>query len=482
MSNLNKSTKRNLVVDLDGTLVLTDMLFESLILFIKFRSYRILFLLMHLLRGKVEFKNFISNEIEGLLNVKSLPYNQKLIKWIYDQKKNGAKVFLATATHESIAKKIGLHLKLFDGIFATKNINLKGLVKKDCLISAFGKKGYEYVGNAKSDLPVWESSSICYIVAPELGVLRAAQKINKVEIIFNSRSSYFFNLISSLRAHQWTKNILIFVPLFASHNFFDLHLLSQSVIAFLTFGLCASSAYLTNDLLDLQEDRLHATKRLRPIASGQFPIFHAFMLVPILLSISFCISALLLTKVYCLVLFFYFTLAVTYSLYLKRLAIFDVTTLAILYITRIVAGSTSNNLPISLWMFLFCMFIFLSLAFLKRYTELFDQRQASSREKSLGRGYFPSDFELLTSYGIASGYISVLILALYFNDPLSIALYKNQLWALLSCPLLILWISRMWLIAHRGEMHDDPVLFVIKDTTSIVIGALFILCFVFARI
>ena len=270
--------------------------------------------------------------------------------------------------------------------------------------------------------------------------------------------------------------------MFAAHRFFELDLLSNCLVAFLTFSFCASSAYIINDLLDLQDDRLHKTKYLRPITSGQFSILNACFLVVLLLASSFFIANLLLPKLYSIILFTYLFLTLTYSLYLKRVAIFDVMTLSILYVLRVIAGSYASGLIITFWMFLFCMFIFLSLAFLKRYTELYSQINRSKSTKILGRGYYASDFELLAALGGASGFISVLVLALYLNDTMSTNLYKHPEWIWLACPLLILWMSRSWLLAHRGKMHDDPVIFALKDKTSQGITILFILCFVLASI
>ena len=472
----------NIVVDLDGTLVTTDTLLESFFLFLKSQPHRLLILFVHLLRGKVALKTFLAKSIRGLINFKTFPYHPALLSWLHTQKKQGAKIYLATAAHIDIARGVASNLKLFDGIFATQATNLIGPVKRDCLIKAFGKGGYEYIGNAKNDIPVWQAASKIYLANPEFGVLAAAHKIAKPKFVFENRASYFFNLFKLLRTHQWAKNALIFLPLFAAHRFFELDLLSNCLVAFLTFSFCASSAYIINDLLDLQDDRLHKTKYLRPITSGQFSILNACFLVVLLLASSFFIANLLLPKLYSIILFTYLFLTLTYSLYLKRVAIFDVMTLSILYVLRVIAGSYASGLIITFWMFLFCMFIFLSLAFLKRYTELYSQINRSKSTKILGRGYYASDFELLAALGGASGFISVLVLALYLNDTMSTNLYKHPEWIWLACPLLILWMSRSWLLAHRGKMHDDPVIFALKDKTSQGITILFILCFVLASI
>ncbi len=471
-----------IAVDLDGTLVMTDTLLESFFLFLRSQPHRLLILFIYLLRGKAEFKTFIAKSISGIIDFKTLPYNPALLSWLRSRKKQGAKIYLTTAAHFDIANGVASHLKLFDGIFATQKTNLNGAVKRDCLIKAFGRNGYEYIGNAQNDIPVWSAASKIYVVNPEFGVLAAAHKIKKPEFIFENRASYFFNLFKLLRIYQWAKNALIFLPLMASHRFDEPNLLTNSIVAFVTFGLCASSVYIINDLLDLQDDRLHKTKYRRPLASGHFSILQAFLLIPSLLSASFFLAGLFLPISFSFVLFIYLLLTVTYSFYFKRLAIFDVMLLAFLYLLRVIAGAEATDINTTFWMLLFCMFIFLSLAFLKRYTELHGQIKKGQSIKILGRGYYPSDFELLASLGGASGFISVLVLALYINDPLSTNLYKHPEWMWVSCPLLVFWMCRSWLLAHRGEMHDDPVIFALRDKLSQGITILFVLSFLLASI
>lgn len=481
-SKIYKKKLRHIVVDLDGTLVTTDTLLESLLLFFKSQPHRMLFLFIFLFRGKAALKTFLARSIRGLINFKALPYHSSLLSWLRAQKKQGAKIYLATAAHTDIANGVASHLKLFDGIFATQKINLNGTAKRDCLIKAFGKGGYEYIGNSKVDIPVWHASSVIYLANPEFGVSKAACKVRKPEFIFENRGSYFFNLFKLLRLHQWVKNILVFIPLIAAHRFYDFDLLSHCLLAFLIFGLCASGTYIINDLLDLQDDRRHRSKYLRPLASGQFSILHACVFMVLLLATAFYLAGFFLPKLYSLILFIYFILTLSYSFYLKRIAIFDVMTLTVLYMLRVAAGGYATKLGTTFWMLLFCIFIFLSLAFLKRYIELQGQINKGQSSKILGRGYYPSDFELLASLGGASGFISVLVLALYINDPRSTNLYEHPEWMWLTCPLLVLWMSRTWLIAHRGEMHDDPVIFALKDKLSQGIAILFILSFVLASV
>ena len=251
-------------------------------------------------------------------------------------------------------------------------------------------------------------------------------------------------------------------------------------MAFVAFGICASSVYMLNDLLDLPDDRQHPTKYKRPLAAGMLPIHDALLLIPGLLLFAFTLALWQLPLLFTGVLASYFALTLTYSLWLKRMVMLDVVTLALLYSVRVIAGAAAMSLTATFWILAFCMFIFLSLAFVKRYTELHDARQKGKKGKSAGRGYYPADFELLASLGGASGYISVLVLALYINDASSGALYHSQQWMWAACPLLLFWLSRVWLLAHRGQMHDDPIVFAIRDHVSRWTGLAFLVVFTLA--
>jgi 4-hydroxybenzoate polyprenyltransferase len=336
------------------------------------------------------------------------------------------------------------------------------------------------VGNSTADLAVWKSASAVHIANPERGVLATARKIGSVEMVFENRPPYFRTLIKALRIHQWAKNLLLFVPLLASHRLMEAQLLWSGLLAFIAFGACASSVYLLNDLLDLPDDRQHPTKCNRPLAAGTLPILHALFLIPVLLFGAFVVALWLLPIQFAGVLAAYYILTLAYSLWLKRMVMLDVVTLAMLYTVRVVAGAAAMALEATFWILAFCLFIFLSLAFVKRYTELCDARQKGNTEKASGRGYYPADFELLASLGGASGYISVLVLALYINEAASGSLYRSPEWMWAACPLLLLWLSRVWLLAHRGQMHDDPIVFALRDSVSRWIGVAFVLVFALA--
>jgi 4-hydroxybenzoate polyprenyltransferase/phosphoserine phosphatase len=476
----NGNLTRTIVVDLDGTLVNSDMLVENLFLFLRLHPLLFFKLIVWLMGGKAHFKCRLADAV--MPNVVNLPYNKALLAWLKAEKNTGATLVLATASDERIANAVANHLGIFDEVLGTVGSNLSSGCKRLALVERFGEKGYEYVGNSSADLAVWRSASVIHVANPERRVLAAARKIGKVETVFENRPSYLPTLFKALRIHQWAKNLLLFVPLLASHRILDVQLLLSGLLAFIAFGACASSVYLLNDLLDLPDDRQHPTKCRRPLAAGTLPIIDALIYIPVLLIGAFVLALSVLPLQFTGVLAAYYALTLAYSLWLKRIVMLDVVTLAMLYTIRVVAGAAAMSLVATFWILAFCMFIFLSLAFVKRYTELCDARQKGKTSKSSGRGYYPADFEMLASLGGSSGYISVLVLALYINDAASGTLYHNQKWMWAACPLLLFWLSRVWLLAHRGQMHDDPIIFALRDNMSRWIGVAFVLVFVLAAL
>lgn len=290
-------------------------------------------------------------------------------------------------------------------------------------------------------------------------------------------------LARALRVHQWSKNLLVFVPVLASHRLDEMTLLVNGGLAFVTFCLVASSVYLVNDIIDVDDDRRHPSKRYRPIASGTLSIRAARVLAVALLVAGVGLAHLLLPVEYLVALVAYYALTLAYSLWIKRIVMIDVVTLAMLYTIRVIAGALATFQVVTFWLLAFCVFIFLSLAFLKRYTELkLSSAEEAQPTPTYGRGYVQADFELLASLGCAAGYISVLVLALYINDASSAALYRSQQWLWPACLLLLAWLSRVWLIAHRGQMHDDPIVFALRDNASRLIGAAVVVVFVVASV
>lgn len=470
------STNCPLVIDLDGTLLRSDLLLETSVAFVRSHPFQLLQPFVWLTKGKAALKEGLAQASQ--IDVSVLPFDTDVIELIEEERKKGRTVVLATASHYSLAERIAEHLQLFDRVLASDaNRNLSAHRKRDLLIELYGKGGFDYVGNSDDDLPVWAAARRAYIVNPERGVENRGRAQGNVERVIHSNRSGLKDWLKALRLHQWMKNALIFVPLLAAHQMMNPVLLLQGILAFVFFGLCASSVYLLNDLLDLADDRHHHTKRNRPFAAGRLPIRSGLLFFPILLAVAFSGAALLLPWEFSGTLIAYYLLTLAYSLSLKRQMALDVIALAALYTLRIIAGAAAFNSELTFWILAFSMFIFLSLALVKRFAELAEARRKGDIGKTRGRGYYPSDLEMISSLGAASGYLSVMVLALYIHDQATTRLYAHPQLIWLACPLLLFWITRVWMLTHRGQMHDDPVVFAIRDRTSLVVGALFGLVF-----
>ena len=463
-----------LCVDLDGTLVKTDLLVESFFLLISKQPLLVLLVPFWLLRGKARLKLEIARRV--VLDVTTLPYHSPFLTWLREQHAHGRVLALATAAAEPLARQVAEHLQIFSRIFATTGSgNLAGQAKADQLCHYFGERGFDYAGNDQADLAVWKQARQAVTVNPARGVREQAARIAKITVEFDDRQGSGIKMwFRALRLHQWLKNLLVFAPLLAAHRLLETTLLLQAVLAYLAFGLCASSVYLLNDLLDLPADRQHPRKRARPFAAGALSVLSGALAIPTLLGIAFTLALTALPPLFSGVLLSYYILTLTYSIYLKQSAMLDVVVLAALYTLRIIAGAAATTIVPTFWLLAFSMFIFLSLALVKRYAELLAMQELG-QSTARGRGYHIDDLQLLQTLGGSSGYMSVLVLALYINSTASQALYQHPEVIWLLCPLLLYWISRVWLKTHRGEMHDDPVIFAVQDRISqtlILVGAI----------
>ncbi len=465
-----------LVVDLDGTLIRSDLLIESAFAYLKSAPHRFYNPLLWLARGgKAELKTRLADATD--IDVTVLPYDAAVIEWLTAERSAGRSLVLATASHERYAQAISAHLGLFDKTFATDDtVNLSAGNKRDQLVAEYGEKGFDYAGNAHGDLAVWRSAERAYVVNPHTGVERAARKIGNVEQVIESRPAVVKTWCKALRLHQWLKNLLIFVPLLAGHMLSSPDPVLAAVLAFFMFGLCASSVYLLNDLFDLDDDRHHPVKRKRPLASGAMPLIWGLGLFPVLLVVAFGVTWAFLPSRFLAVLLGYYALTLAYSIFLKRQVMVDVVVLAMLYTSRIIAGTAAIDSHLTFWLLAFSMFIFLSLALVKRYAEL-HAMEARGLVKTRGRGYLASDLPLISSLGTASGYMAVLVLALYIQDANTASLYRYPQAIWLACPLLLYWVSYMWIVTHRGSMHDDPIVFAARDRISLTVVALCALVF-----
>lgn len=457
-----------LAVDLDGTLIKSDLLLESFMLLIRNNPLNMIFAIFWLLKGKAYLKARIAAQVD--IPVELLPFNSEVVGYLEEQKASGRKLVLATASHRKFATQVAEHTGLFDQVFATEgDINLSGSKKRDALIEQYGEKGFVYAGNEAVDLDVWSHSAAAVVVGP-LELAQQARGKCGLEKHINSEKPSAKVILKALRVHQWVKNALIFVPLVTAHQIQNPHGFTLALLGFIAFSLCASSVYFLNDMLDLNDDRRHATKCKRPFAAGTLPLLYGVLGAPVLLLIALLLCIFLPFEFF-VVLLAYYILTLAYSFRLKRVVMVDVIALASLYTVRIIAGAAAVGVALSFWLLSFSIFVFLSLAIIKRYTELLKLR-ATSKTKALGRGYQVEDLELLSSLGGASGYISVLVLALYINSPDVKGMYDNPVMMWPACLVMLYWISRIWIIAHRGNMDDDPIVFALKDKASVLCGAL----------
>ena len=439
-------------------------------------------LMVWLVKGKCALKTQLA--VATRIDVAALPYNDTLIEWLREQKASGRKIVLATASHRVLAEQVAQHLNLFDEVLATDaTTNLKAVAKRDALVSRYGERGFDYVGNDWSDVPVWRASAQAHVVSQSK---RLIEKIrahgNLGRVLDNGNPPLLSAFIKAVRPHQWVKNLLIFIPLLAAHRYDDSASVLQALLAFVVFGITASCVYLINDLVDVGDDRHHARKRLRPFAAGSLALAHGWVAWPLTLAVAFTLALLGLPWQFTTALSSYFVLTVAYSLRLKQVPVVDVLTLAGLYTLRIIAGTGAIGVTLSFWLLLFSMFLFVSLAFIKRYSELLAARTSGQSTALRGRGYLPQDLELVSSLGGTAGYVAVLVLALYIQDNHTASLYATPTFIWLACPLLLFWVSRAWLIAHRGHMHDDPIVFALKDRVSWAVAALFVVVFVLANV
>lgn len=460
-----KQNQEILVCDLDGTLIKTDFLFETLMSAISKNFFFLFGIIIHLFKGRANLKRYLAEIYE--INPEIIPYNKEVVEYIIKRRDKGAYVVLATASDQLIATKIANYLNLFDEVYASDgHTNLKGKEKANLLENKFGNNKFTYIGDSFDDVQVWQVSKLSVVFNASSRLKSKLENLGLKCYYLYSKQSLIKNLIGALRPHQWLKNILVLLPLILSHQL-ELATILDGIIAFFAFSVVASSVYILNDLIDLSPDRQHPRKKFRPFASGNLTIKLGLCLVPGFLVTGMLLS-LLLNFYFSMILIFYFFITLTYSLVLKRLAIIDICTLAGLYTLRIIGGGICTNTNISLWLLGFSIFLFLALASVKRQAELVDLKK---RDKKIieGRAYEINDLAILQMFSISAGYISVLILALYISSPNFTLLYSNPKLFWLSCLIMLYWITRIMFLTHRGKMDDDPVMFAVKDRLSLVI-------------
>jgi 4-hydroxybenzoate polyprenyltransferase/phosphoserine phosphatase len=458
-----------LCVDLDGTLIRTDLLLESFVQLVKRNPLYAFRAAAWLLKGKAVLKAEIASRTT--LNPAALPYNKEFLAWLKSERDAGRELWLCTAANVKLAEAVAHHLGIFDGVIASdERVNLAGTRKAERLVERFGAGGFDYCGNEWRDLAIWQRAHGAVVVNGGPALEKEVGASLSLLRSFPATANRVHSIWRALRPHQWAKNVLVLVPLLAAHLVGDVSAWSASLSALVAFCLCASSVYVLNDLLDLEADRAHHRKCKRPFAAGDLSLAAGFALFPALLAAGAVIAAFLPPK-FQLSLAAYYVLTVGYSFFLKRFLLVDAVALAGLYTARIVAGSAATGVALSFWLLLFSVFLFLSLAFVKRYAEL-DALRRQQKLQALGRGYRVEDLAVLQSLGTAAGYLSVLVLALYINSPDIQVLYHRPKAVWMLCVLALYWISRVWMTAHRGGMHDDPVVYALRDRVSLGLGVL----------
>ena len=461
-----KNIEIPLLVDLDGSVLKTDTTFESLLLF--FRNHPLLFFLpfIWILRGRNVMKRELTKRTN--LNIDSLPLRAEVVQYLNLQHKLNRKIILCTGSWVSTAQEISTKLGIFDHVIASDDQkNNIGKVKAQTVLSTWGAGSYDYLGNEKKDIEVWRNARNALVVGDQ-NLVKAAEGVAEVEKHFMVGAPRLKTWLKAIRLHQWSKNFLLFVPLVTAHKVTQVDEILTVVAGFLCFGLISSATYLVNDLLDLQSDREHAIKKSRPLAAGDIDIKSACIASFCLLLLGFTFSFLFLNKYFVTTISIYVLLTLLYSFKFKQLQTIDVIALASLFTIRVVAGGAAIYVMLSFWLLCFSMFLFLSLAMVKRVAELVsvEKKFGSELKKVGGRGYFTADLVILQCLGAASGFISVLVFSLYINSQEVIQLYSHPEVLWLMVPIIGYWIMRVWMLAARGQMNEDPIVFAITDWNS----------------
>ena len=454
-----------LVVDLDGTMLKSDLLIEAIFKRVHSNPFVVFPLFFALRRGKAYFKATVADGVD--LDPAFLPYDEAVLSLVREGVKAGRQVYIASASNTRFVSAIADHFGFFAGWFGSDDsTNISGRNKARILVETFGEGGFDYIGNDKADIHVWVAAS------KRIGV-RTSPRLNKelaamgVEVM-DSPKPTLATWLKLFRVHQYAKNALVFLAIFTAHKF-DLGSFLDSILATVAFSLCASSVYILNDIIDLSSDRGHPTKKDRPLAAGTIPILHGVIAAPILFFSATALAALV-SLPFLAILLFYYALTNAYSFWLKRKMLMDVVVLATLYTLRVIGGAVAINVMVSEWLLAFSMFIFASLALVKRYVELATRLDRKLPDPE-NRNYRQSDMQIVGALAGAAGFNAVTVFALYISSDTVHGLYRRPQLLWLICPILMYWISRMLVMAHRRRVHDDPIVFALKDRISIIAGA-----------
>lgn len=451
-----------LVVDLDGTLTPTDTLVESVVRLVKHHPFLLLLLPFWLLQGRAVLKARVARHAP--LPVTSLPLCQELVDYLKAEKARGRTLMLATAAHRSIADAIAARLPLFDTVLATSDrTNLKGSAKL-AAIQRHYPQGFVYAGDCGADLPIWRQATGAILVGAPARLGALVRRSQVVEREFARARSGWRTWLKALRIHQWAKNLLLLVPMLTGFVFFEPGWFGTFVLAFLSFSLAASATYLVNDLWDLDSDRAHPRKCQRPFACASIGVTRGLGVAALLLSGAFVLAGLV-SPAFAGMLALYLVLTSAYSWSLKRYVLIDVIMLSVLYTLRILAGAVAVERPVSSWLLAFSVFVFLGLALVKRCSELVSMQQLGL-PSAHGRDYRTADLTVLWPLGCATSVAAVVVFGLFISAPEAQARYATPELLWLSALALVYWQARMWIKTCRGEMHDDPLVFAIRNGGS----------------
>ena len=473
--------KKNLIVNLDKTLINSNI-FHEIFLSACSKNWRVLFkFFIWFLCRKKNLKEKLNSYSD--INVKCLPYNKGVLRYIRQHQKEGGFTTLLVESNKDVAKKIVEYLKLSNviKISSSKKISLNKNPKENFLKNRYGFKKYDFMGSSLNDLPFWKNANKAISVGANSITARACNQINSNyhHIKLHSAKNTFFTFIKAMRAYHWIKNLIIFIPMLAAHQITTDNFIS-SFYAFIVFSLVASSVYIINDLLDLNTDRIHQYKKFRPIASGIISIKEAFIFFQILFFIGIIFSFLIGFSFLVLIIAYY-TLTFLYSLILKKIIILDISILALFYTIRIFAGSITTQIEISFWLFVFSIFFFLSLAALKRQSELVDLKN-KKKTNILRRGYNVKDLSMINIISFCSGFASILVAMFYINSTAAIVLNAKPWTLWFAYIILIFWLIRMFFSSINGKINVDPIIYAIYDNLSqlcfLIIMILFIINFI----
>jgi 4-hydroxybenzoate polyprenyltransferase/phosphoserine phosphatase len=474
MLNLMASSSRPpLCVDLDGTLIKTNTLHESFLALARTAPQRAILAPFWLARGQAYLWNRLSEHVA--IDVTLLPYRPEVIEYLRAEKSAGRELLLISGAHHSLVERVARHLGLFDHYLGSDELtHLVAGKKLSAIVERYGKKSFDYVGDSRADLQVWKESRRAVIVSRDRFLVSRLQKVaDSLEHIAPSGKVWFKTLPKAIRAHQWAKNLLLFAAVFLSHQIGNLGLLFNAALGFAAFSLCGSAVYIINDLVDLEADRLHLKKRKRPFAAGDLSPVTGVIASSVLFLGAFAIATSISLS-FTAALGVYSALTFLYSLYLKEKLLVDVYVLAGLYTIRVWAGGASANITISHWALAFFTCLFLSLALAKRHSELTGATETQENKRLSRRGYRPTDAPFVLCFGCVSSLMSVLVIAIYLTSPDVAAHYSRPSLLWFVCPALAYWSSRLWIIAARNRLDEDPVLFTIKDRVSYLVGAIIV--------